>query len=437
MLTSELSSDYLEEMDIKFVETKILDPSGRLRSRTFPVKRFDVLKEKGFRVDGSSIGYADVEKSDMEVKLLERAHMILPEYHTAIFLCELYDDGQPVQSFGRNILKNVLEGIPYDVKFGVEIEYYLTTPDRRPLDGALYMESAPGDTAEDFKKEFMLLTERANSDLGIQVSHAEVGPSQHECELTFGNPVDVLDRLILLKYLLRFFAKEKGIRATIMPKPFYEKAGNGMHYHISFWNGDESLFYGTKDEISDIAKYAIGGVLSRVAELAILTNNTVNSYKRLVPHHEAPVWAVWGYENRTAMVRIPKSNGLTPNNTRPEYRFVDGANEHYIAAAGVIKAMQKGIDGKEEYEEFKGNAYQLTPQDIKKLGVPLFPTNLDEAIQFAEKENSLPREIHPDFDRFLNIKRKELKEYREFLGNARRNPGLRITEWELDKYFNL
>lgn len=437
MLTHELSSGYLDSLGIKFVEAKMVDPCGRLRGRTFPVKRFDEIKES-FRVDGSSLGYADTEKSDMEIRLLDQANVILPQYQTAIFLGELYDDGTPVPSFGRNILKGVLGKIPYQVKFGAELECYLTTPDLKPLDDGVYMASFPEDTSEEFKKEFMLLTERANSELGIQVEHAEVGPSQHEFEVTFGDPVTVLDRMILLKYLLKFYAAKKGIRATTMPKPYYERAGDGYHMHVSFWDGEESLFYGTEDEVSETAAYAIAGILKHSAENAIFTNNTINSYKRLVPHHEAPIHPVWGYENRTAMIRIPKPNILTKRNTRPEVRNPDFANDPYMSAASIIWAGHLGVDKEHnKIDDFKGNADKLNPEDIESMGLPFFPKKLDEAIELASASGTVPRDIHPDLDRFLKIKRKEAKEYREYLGRERKTPDLIPTQWEINKYFNL
>ena len=440
MLTSDMTSEYLEsDMDVKFVETKLLDPFGRLRSRTYPVSRFDTLRERGFRVDGSSIGYVDVHKSDMEVRLLDHANMILPQYNTAVFLCELYDDGVPFNSFGRNVLKKTLKKLPYEVRLGVELEFYLTDTDRKPLDDSIYMESAPGDTTEDFKKNFMLLSEKANTNLGVQVVHAEVGPAQGETELSFSDPVNMLDRLTMLKYLLKLYAMKNDIRATTMPKPFYNEAGNGMHCHISFWEEDESLFYGSAEEISDMAKQAATGILHHSPEMAIFTNNTVNSYKRLVPDHEAPIIPVWGYENRTAMVRIPKSNSLTPQNTRLELRHIDAVNEPYLAMAASIEAAKHGVSQGEDgvMECIESNAYCLTQKEIEELNLPKFPADLGEAIGFADKGRTIPSQIHGDIDRFLSGKRKELAEYTRFIGTLQRDPGIRVTEWELDKYFNM
>ena len=438
MLTSDMSSKYLESKGIKFVETKILDPFGRLRSRTYPVRRFDVLKERGFRVDGSSIGYADVERSDMSAEFIDNPNMELPQYGTAIFLCELYDDGMPVKSFGRNVLKKTLEGTSSNVRLGIELEFYFTTEDREPIDQSVYMESAPGDTTEKLKKEFMLLTEKANSDLGIQVAHAEVGNGQHETELTYSDPVNLLDRLTLLKYLLKIFAQENGLRATTMPKPFHGQAGNGMHAHISLWKDGESLFYGTGDEISEVAKMATGGILKHSPQIAIFTNSTVNSYKRLVPGHEAPIHPVWGYENRTAMIRIPKSNGLTEENTRLEVRNLDAANDPYMAVAALIRAAQTGIEGGKNFDvkAFEGNADKLTDDELIRMGLAPFPRDLSQAISLAEQDGSIAKEVHPDFDRFILGKKEEQKSYIEFLGKSKPDPGS-ITGWELEMYFNL
>lgn len=442
MLAPELSSKYLESQDIKFVEAKIMDPFGELRTKLFRTRKYDSIKEDGFRVDGSSIGYANVERSDMHAKLIEDPYIIIPEFNTAVFLCELYDDGKPCEYFGRNILKKTLSEFPYKVGAATETEFYLTTPDRKPLDHAVYMGSAPSDTSDAFKKEFMLLAEKANPDFALDVINAEVGPSQHEFELPWDiNPVRHLDMEILARDLLKKFAVYKGIRATTMPKPLYGMAGNGKHLHLSYWDGGTPVFYQNSEEISDIAKKAIGGILRHARKNAIFTNNTINSYKRLEPNHEVPLICVWGLEQRTALVRIPKENSFVPEKLTMEVRNLDHANDPNIAVAAILEASKIGMRGGDEFiiPEFEGCTYQLTPKQLEEQNIERLPTSLWEAIELAGEEDSIPRRIHKRLDKFLEAKKNEAMEYDRAAATLKRNgidSSQIITDWEYTKYFD-
>ncbi|MEM7825497.1 MAG: glutamine synthetase family protein [Candidatus Aenigmatarchaeota archaeon] len=432
-MSRKISSALLKEMGIKFVEAKFQDNVGELKSRTLPVWRYDAIKE-GYGFDGSSCGFVGVENSDMVAKPIESSFRIINSngYKTAFFLCDIEKDGKPFPYYGRNILKNLLEKIPYKVYLGPEIEFYLTQ-NYLPLDEGNYMISNPTDKGEKFKKDFMFLLEELNSDFRVQVSHHEVGPSQHEFELKYNEPVEMIDTVIAYKYFLRNFAKERGYDVTFMPKPFEGKAGSGMHFHVSFWEDDTSLFFGNRDEISEEAKHAIGGVLEYSPEIALVTNGTINSYKRLVVGHEAPVYCVYGYSNRSALVRIPRYKPLTPSITRIEVRSVDGLNNHYLACAALIKAMLIGMKKKIEPVLFEGCTYSLSEEECKKLGIKIMPRSLEEAIEKAKEGTILKELLGENFYRLIEIKERELEEFKNS-GGALEDKS-KITEWEIKKYF--
>ena len=436
--SSMVSPFLLGKNGVKFVEAKFLDLNGVLRSRTFPVDRYlTVIREIGFGFDGSSVGFFPVEDSDAVAMPLEDTLRITPYKDTAMVLCDVLKDGKSFHGFGKNILKNLLEKIPYDVFIGPEIEFYLTK-DGRPVDEAGYMSSSPMDVGEGFKKEFMNFLQESNSDFNIQVAHHEVGPSQHEVELKYDKAIPMINKLISYKYLLRKIAEQKGFEVTYMPKPFFEKAGSGMHFHISLWEGENPLFFENENEISDLAKSFIAGILEHSREIALVTNGTVNSYKRLIAGYEAPVYCVWGFANRSAEIRIPKYRILKPSTARIEVRSLDGLNDHFLACAVLIKAGMIGIEKEMEAPEpFQKNAYRLTEDECEKLGVKMLPKSLGEAIEEAKKGTIVKGLLGNDlFDNFVEDKEREWEQYCDYLNNNSESIETKnVTNWELKKYF--
>jgi glutamine synthetase len=432
-----LEPSLLTTNGIRFVETKFLDFNGILRSRTFPVNRYlNSIRSNGFGFDGSSIGFFPIEDSDTVAIPIEETMRMSPCKTTAFVFCDIQKNGKQFQGFGKNILENLLKEIPYKVLVGPEVEFYLTKS-LKPIDDAGYMHSSPMDTGEVFKKEVLDFLLETNSDLNIHVAHHEVGPSQHEVELKYDEPIRMIHKLLSYRYILRKFAEERNLEVTYMPKPFFRKAGSGMHFHISLWNDEKNLFYKNENDISDTAKQFIAGILYHSREISLVTNGTVNSYKRLVKGHEAPVFCVWGFSNRSALIRIPKYRRFEPSSTRIEVRSLDGLNDPFLTCAALIRAGINGIKRElEAPKSFQGNAYKLDEKDIENNGVKMLPKNLSESIEEAKNGTILKEVLGNMFEKFIKTKEKEWKEYCKYLKERDLPLGTKdITNWELIKYF--
>jgi len=432
----------LEKKGIKFIEAGFLDLHGIMRNRTFPVSRFDAIRKDGFGFDGSSVGYVNIEDSDIVARPLEKTCKILSSdgFKTAFFLCEIIKDGKPFKGSDREILKDTLENIKsenYNVYVGPELEFFLTK-NGQPIDDTGYMSSNPRDQAGLFKKQFMTTIMTSNPGFNIHVAHHEVAPSQHEFELKFDEPIVMMDKLVLFKYLLRNFAKEQGLEVTYMPKPFHGMNGSGMHFHISLWENDIPLFYENGDELSNIAKHFIAGILEHSQEIALLTNGTINSYKRLVLGHEAPVFLVWGYGNRSVSIRIPKYHEIKPERARIEVRIPDALNNHYLTVAAIIRAGMIGIEkSMEAPKPFERSTYELDEEECDKLGIKILPRNLKDAIEHAENGTILRELLGKRFKTFIEQKEKEWDEYSKHLDSVGIQDTNQVTDWERKRYFNM
>lgn len=439
-----ITSSSLERENVKFFEASFLDLHGIMRNRIFPVNRFDDILENGFGFDGSSVGFVNIEDSDTVARPLEKTLRLTSSdsFKIAFFLSEIIKNGKSFERSGRQILKDTLEKIKskfnYDFFVGPELEFFLTK-NEKPLDDAGYMSSNPRDQGGVFKKRFMNELRASNPDFNIHVAHHEVGPSQHEFELQYDEPIAMMDKLISLKCLLRNFAKENDLEVTYMPKPFFGCAGSGMHFHISLWKDGVPLFYKDKEELSDLAKQFIAGILKHFREITLLTNGNVNSFKRLVIGHEAPVFLVWGYGNRSAAIRIPKYREIEPDRARIEARTPDGLNNPYLAVAALIHAGMVGVEeSMEAPEPFQKNAYELDEEKCERLGIKILPRNLKEAIEDAKNGTILREFLGNRFDMFIKQKQKEWDEYCKHLDSSRiPHETDQVIEWERERYFNM
>jgi len=435
----------LERMGVKFVEAGFLDLQGTLRSRIFPVKRFDTIRKDGFGFDGSSVGFAGIEDSDVVAKPIENTCRIISSdgFKTAFFLCEIEKNGKEFECSGREILKDTINKIKdkhnYNFYVGPELEFFVTR-DGQPVDGTGYMSSNPMDKSGILKKQFMSHLESLHPDFNIHVAHHEVGPSQHEFELKYDEPVAMMDKLVCFKHILRNFAlgHDKS-EITFMPKPFFGQNGSGMHFHMSIWEDNIPLFHENKDEISDLAKHFIAGVLSHSREIALTSNSTVNSYKRLVLGHEAPVFLVWGYGNRSASIRIPKYRAIRPERARIEIRTPDGLNNHYLTITAIICAGMKGIEeSMKTPEPFQKNTYELKEDECERFGIEILPRNLNEAIGHAKNGIILKELLGKSFDAFIKNKQKEWDDYCRHLDDLEISHETKeVTEWERKRYFGM
>lgn len=414
-------------------EAKLIDFGGVVRSRLFPRRRLRSVLSNGFGFDGSSVGFVDIEDSDMVAKPDKKSKRILPSQNGNIllFMCDLLHKGKPYEGSTRYLLKKELSLSKYKIQMGPEVEFYVLRDGKRIDDGS-YMVSHPHDAFETFKRSLLLKLQRIGLD--IEVSHHEVGPSQHEIIMKSGSPLEMADRVILYKYILRVLCRENGYDVTFMPKPFQRFAGNGMHVHLSLWERN-NLFYNGNDGngISQKGRYFIGGLLEFYPEIALATNSTVNSYKRLIPHHEAPVYVTWGFGNRSTLVRIP-NYGLRSDSLRVEVRSPDSLSDPYLAFASIIKAGVEGIKKKiEPPEPCSTNVYKLSRSEIRDLRIKTLPKSLIQAVEYATNGRILKELLGKYFERFVHLKQKEWKDY--LSNNGGRDRPFFIEEWELKKYF--
>jgi len=415
-----------------------------LLERLFSAESFKSVLKEGFGFDGSSVGLASIEDSDLVGRLIGNTQRVLPSdgFKTVFFLCEIFKDEKPFKLSGRGILNDLLlklkEKFNYRFFIGPELEFYLTK-EGKPIDEAGYMFSNPMDKANDFKKEFISFIQERNPDFKVELAHHEVGPSQHEFKLKFDEAIRMIDKLVSFRYLLKNFAKNHGFEVTFMPKPFYGLAGNGLHLHLSLWEDNIPLFYENKYELSELGKNFIAGILEHSREIALVINGTVNSYKRLILGHEAPVYLIWGYKNRSAAIRVPKYHEIKPETARIEIRIPDSLNNPYLAIASLIKAGMIGIEKKMEAPEpFQRSAYELNEEKCDELGIKVLPRNLKDAIKQAKNGKILKDLLGKGFDSFVKEKEKEWKEYCDYLENieASQDTNL-VTEWERKRYFNM
>ncbi len=417
----------LEEKGVKFVEVGFLDFHGNLRSRTFPIQKFEKVLEEGYGFDGYSVGYLSIEDSDLVAKPDPSSFYVyeVGGVKIAFFHCDLYKDGKPLEIYPRYMLRKMESKVPYKALVGPEVEFYVLGEGERK-DSGFYMASHPEDTLELLKRE--LLIELAKIGIEVEVMHHEVGPGQHEITFPAKTPLEMADLVVFYKKFLKTFFNVRGYKVTFMPKPFEGLAGNGMHVHLSLWRDGENVFY--DDGLSEEALHFIGGLLKYAPFICVYTNSTVNSYKRLVPGFEAPVYLVWDWGNRSALIRVPTYRKFNPENSRIEYRAPDSSGNLYLTFAAILRAGLKGIEEKvEPGENFNDNAYKKEYAD--KLNV--LPKSLYEAIELSKASDLMDGKIK---EKYLRLKLKEWRDYEEYINSNGLNiDTLKITEWELAKYF--
>jgi len=428
---------------IEFLEIGFVDLSGRLKSMTVPVKQAesltDVAKDpavsKGTNIDGSSvIGFSKVEMSDLHLtpdpdSLVElpytpdRRAAVMSYVYTRI---QAGKDLLPFDGDPRNILRRVQQkflGSSKSLQLKVEPEFFFVTADGQPYDRASYADTRP----RNFGAEIMLEISRALRSIPIEINviHHEGGPSQQEIELDFGPVMKMADSLVLFKNIVKVTAADKGIDATFMPKPFEGLAGNGMHCHMQLWEGDKNLFATERDgEISESAKQFVAGLLKHAPAITAIANPTINSYKRLVPGYEAPVYISWGHENRTTLVRVPMFG--KPEKAAIEFRSPDPSCNPYLLFAALLAAGMNGVKNELEAPEPRTeDLFKLSPEELCEIGVHMLPSTLNDALNALETDE-LMREVlggHA-FNTLLRLKREEWKQY----------ANVTVTDWERSKY---
>ncbi|TFG32653.1 glutamine synthetase [Candidatus Thorarchaeota archaeon] len=430
---------------IENVELRFTDILGRMKAMIVPCNPVDDLKalaadpilKKGTSCDGSSVtGLANVEASDLrldpdfstliEIPFLGRrtaAAMCYVRKKESTSATEYY----PLDTRGRlqSVYDEYLSG-KMQLKVKVEPEFHFITPEGQPFDDAGYADSYPRSPGVDI----LLSISAAIREIGIKprVIHHEVGEAQQEIELDFEDARKMADYILIFKSFTRSIAQENGIDVTFMPKPFAGEAGSGLHCHLQLWEGDKNLFGDTETGgLSETAKQFIAGLLEHAPAITAIANPSVNSYKRLVPHHEAPVYITWGEMNRTVLVRIPMFG--SSEKAAVEFRSGDAMANPYLLFSAIIAAGKDGINRKLVPPEPRSeDIFAMSDEDRAKHGIKMLPSSLKEALDYLEDDSVILDAIGPDIARnYIKLKRDEWNKYSNHI----------VTEWEWEEYQDL
>jgi glutamine synthetase len=426
----------IRDKGVEFIHLWFTDVLGFLKTFVITIDELEMAMTEGMGFDGSSIqGFARIEESDM-VALPDPATLqILPwregDQLVATMFCDVvHPDGTPYPGDPRYVLRRNVErakAMGFDFLIGPELEYYYFKDDQGTdlLDHGGYFDMTTRDLAVDLRKQ----TVRALRNFSVQVeySHHEVGPSQHEIDLRYDEAVRMADKVMTYRLVVKEVAQLNNVYATFMPKPMFGEAGSGMHVHQSLFRDGQNAFFDPSDEfhLSATAKAYVAGLLHHARSICAVTNQWVNSYKRLVSGYEAPVYICWAHRNRSALVRVPMYKPGKEKATRVELRSPDPACNPYLAFSVMLAAGLDGIErGLELPADITDNIYEMTADQRAVLGIGQLPESLNEAVN--EMENSdLVRQALGDqvFEWFILNKRMEWHDYRT-----------RVTPWERDSY---
>ncbi len=427
----------IKDQDIEFIHLWFTDVLGFLKTFVIDIDELDTAMSEGMGFDGSSIqGFARIQESDMIAMPDPTTLQILPWRDkgqlVATMFCDIVrPDGTPYEGDPRYVLKRQLKratDMGFTFFVGPELEYYYLTNDKvggEVLDQGTYFDMTTRDLAVDLRKE----TVRELKQFGIQVeySHHEVGPSQHEIDLRYKEALRMADSVMTYRLVVKEVAMMNGVYATFMPKPLYGEAGSGMHVHQSLFRGERNAFYDASDpyHLSAEAKGYIAGLLKHAPAISAITNQWVNSYKRLVSGFEAPVYVCWAHRNRSALVRVPMYKPGKEAATRIELRSPDPACNPYLAFAVMLAAGLDGIEnGYELPADVTDDVYEMSPEQRESLGIGQLPESLNAAIATMESSDLMREALgEPVFNWFIRNKRMEWHDYRT-----------RVTPWEQENY---
>jgi len=427
-----------KEHDVKFIRLWFTDILGFLKSFAITVEELELSLTEGQGFDGSSIqGFARIDESDMVAMPDPNTFAVLPWRPreggaVARMFCDiLQPDGTSYVGDPRYVLKRALEcaaskGFTYYV--GPELEFfYFRDSGTKPetLDRGGYFDLTPLDVASDLRRQTVLTLESMG--IGVEYSHHEVAPSQHEIDLRYTDALTMADNAMTYRLVVKEVAMKHNVYATFMPKPLFGQNGSGMHTHQSLFRGDKNAFFdpNAQDHLSKTALQFIAGLLRHGREITLVTNQWVNSFKRLVPGYEAPIYLSWARRNRSDLIRVPVYKPGKEKATRIEYRAPDPACNPYLAFAAMLTAGLEGIEqGYECPPPVEENVYEMSEQKRRELGIGQLPGDLWEAIELAE-ESALVRRALGDhvFEKFIENKKIEWANYRS-----------QVTEYELERY---
>lgn len=429
--------EVVEKKNVLFVRLQFIDILGMPKNIVIPSSRVEEALDDGIPFDASSIaGYATIEESDKIAKPDPKSFVILPESiekrKSAKLNCDIYEpNGKRFIGDSKYVLERYVEKakkLGYIYNTGPECEFFLFKKNGDdstliPNDHAGYFDLSHRDLAEGVRSDISI----ALDDFGIKTytAHHEVSDGQHEINFRYDDAITTADRVITLKYVAKVIARKHELYASFMPKPIYGLNGSGMHTHVSFFDKKgRNAFHdpSDKNQLSNVAKYFIAGVLKNIKEITAILNSTVNSYKRIVPGYEAPTYISWANRNRSALIRIPTGRG---SGTRCELRSPDLSGNPYLQFAVVLAAGLDGIENKlEPPAPVEKNIYSLSEQERQKYGIQHLPESLGHAISFMESSQLLKDVLGEHiFNNFLHVKSNEWAQYRT-----------QVTNWEIEKY---
>ena len=440
----ERQQDYVmrtvEERGVRFIQLWFTDVLGIPKAFNITPAELENALEEGMTFDGSAIdGFSRVQESDVLAVPDAKTFQLLPARNglspVARVFCDVNNlDGTPFEGDPRWVLKRQLERAHergFSFYAAPEVEYFYFAGDAtppQPLDHGSYFELTVADLAGDLRRRTVLTLE----DMGIPVEYSqhEDAPSQHEIDLRYTDALTMADTVMTVRLVVKEIAQEAGVHATFMPKPLAGVQGSGMHTHFSLFEGDSNAFHDEGDEyhLSEVGKGFIAGLLTHACEITAVTNQWVNSYKRLVAGYEAPVYVSWARNNRSALIRVPVAKRGKRESARIEYRAPDPACNPYLAFAVILAAGLRGIEkGYPLPPEADANLYQLTPEERLAEGIDSLPGSLSDALTAMERSELVAETLGEHvFEWFLRNKRAEWADYKT-----------QVTQFELDRYLSL
>ncbi|CAB3393152.1 type I glutamate--ammonia ligase [Kyrpidia spormannii] len=432
----------VKEENVRYIRLQFTDLLGIIKNVEIPVSQLPKALDNKIMFDGSSIeGFVRIEESDMYLYPDLNTWLIFPWIggdggRVARLICDIYlPDGTPFPGDPRGILKRVLRQAQ-DMGFstmnvGPEPEFFLFkmdesgNPTTEVNDQGGYFDLAPVDLGENCRREIVLALEQMGFE--IEASHHEVAPGQHEIDFKYADAVSAADNIMTFKLVVKTIARQLGLHATFMPKPVFGINGSGMHTHQSLFQGSENAFYDERDEfgLSETAKQYLAGILAHARAFTAIANPTVNSYKRLVPGYEAPVYIAWSFQNRSPLVRVPASRGLS---TRIEVRSPDPSANPYLALAAMLAAGLDGIRNRMPLPEpVNRNIYVMTESERVQAGILTLPASLKEALDELSRDEVIVNALGEHaFTHFVEAKLIEWDMFRTA-----------VHPWERDQYLNL
>ena len=426
----------VKEKNVSFIQFWFTDVLGVQKIFSITPDELEMGLEEGMGFDGSSIaGFCRIEESDMIAMPDPKTFQIIPwrpsDRPVARMICDIQNpDGTPYEGDPRYVLKKALKKINdqgYTFYVGPELEFFYFASDKSPefLDMGGYFDGLPVDRATDLRRQTIFALQ--DMGIGVEYSHHEVAPSQHEIDLRYDDALKMADKVMTYRTAVKEIARQNGVYATFMPKPVFGQNGSGMHVHQSLFKGNKNTFFDIKDKyhLSKMAKQYIAGILTHAPEITAVCNQWVNSYKRLVPGYEAPVYVSWARRNRSAMVRVPMYKPGKEKATRMEYRSPDPACNPYLAFAVMLAAGLKGVENNYKLPDpIEADIFEMDEKARAEAGITSLPGSLYEALLLVEKSD-LVRSTLGDhiFAKFIENKKVEWDRFRTH-----------VSQFEIDRY---